>query len=529
MKICLISPAFPNSLWSFRGMSSVVNKKGGFAPIGIATIAACTPSHHQVQLIDEEIEPIPEHIDAEIIAISAYNVQSSRAFDLARRFRSQGKLVVMGGSYASLCPEKCQPHVDVVFVGEGERIWPQFLSEYEQRNHKNYYEQVEKLSLLESPIPSFDKLPYREYMEFTIQTTRGCPFTCEFCDIIITDGRTPRSKSVEQVIRELESLCKLGAVSALFTDANFFGNPRYTKQLLVAMAEFGKRYHYPMHFACEATINIAEKEEILLLMREANFTRIFVGIESPNSDSLIETKKQVNTRRPLLESIWRLQSHGLDVAAGMIVGFDSDTKDIFQKQFDFLKEAGITLTTVGTLVALERTPLHARLQESGRLLGVDLQEGQGHGASDTNFTPLQMTLEELRHGHNWLIRSLFSYKNHSERMLTFAKRFATSNDSLHPPPFSMEVLVLLKNLLSYYLLTRDGKRRDYFLSTIKRALPLIGSLQSKRAQGALIALMSQLLVHKHVHGFVTEMHGDPETIPSKLTFQSTARERQFQA
>jgi radical SAM superfamily enzyme YgiQ (UPF0313 family) len=529
MKICLINPAFPDSIWSFRGASEMMNKKGGFAPLGIATIAACTPSAYEIELIDEEIEAIPENTDAEIIALSAYNVQSERAFEIAKRFRAKGKLVVMGGAYASLCPEKCRPHVDVLFVGEGELTWPQFLSDYEQKKHKDFYEQVEKLSLHISPVPRFDKLRYRDYLEFAVQTTRGCPFTCEFCDIIITDGRTPRSKTVEQVIAELESLRRLGAMSAIFTDANFFGNPRYTRQLLQAMADFGRRHNYPMHFAIEATINIAEKEDVLQLMREANITRIFVGIESPNSDSLAETKKQVNTRRPLLNSVQKLQSYGLDTIAGMIVGFDSDTKEIFKEQFNFLMEAGILFTTVGTLVAFEKTPLYERLKKSDRLLSHNTQKTLGHGASDTNFIPQQMTLDELKQGHNWLIRSLFSYDNYAKRLMVFLKNFATSTDTLHPMPFSMDIARLLLNIFSYYLITTDHKRRTFFLSTFRQALQHIGSLKSKRGQTAMAYLFLHFMLHKHISTYVKKQHGDTETVPQEPPFSRAAPSTRFHA
>jgi radical SAM superfamily enzyme YgiQ (UPF0313 family) len=523
MKICFISPAFPDSIWSFSRTSSLTNKKGGFAPLGLATIAACTPAGHDIALYDEEIEPIPEHTDAEIVAITAYNVQAARAFEIARYYRAQGKLVAIGGAYASLCPEKCQPHADVVFSGEGELLWPQFLSDYQQGKHKSYYSQTEKISMSCSPLPSFERLRYKEYMEFTVQTTRGCPFTCEFCDIIITDGRTPRSKSVEQVIREVEALHHLGAISALFTDANFFGNPHYTKRLLQGLIEFGKARGFPMNFACEATINIAAKDETLALLRAANFTRVFVGIESPNETSLLETKKQVNTRRPLLESIRRLQAFGFDVAAGMIVGFDNDSKDIFQEQFDFLMQAGIAITSVGTLVAMEQTPLYKRLERDNRLLkNIDLEERHGHGASDTNFIPQQMTLEELREGHNWLIRSLYNYKNYSKRLLALMENFATLDQTFHPPQLSPELLVLLKNVLTHYLFTTDKRRRSFFVSTILSSLQRMRPLLSQRTSAALIDLLAHFVVHKHMHGYVSEAHGDPESVTPHSPFASAA-------
>ncbi|MGH7802592.1 MAG: radical SAM protein [Thermodesulfobacteriota bacterium] len=526
MKVYFINPAFPESLWSFSGVASLVGKRGAFAPLGIATIAACTPPEFEIEICDEEIEPINFETDAEIIALTAFNVQARKAFKIAEEFRRRRKSVAMGGPYASLCPEKCMPHVDVVLEGEGELIWQEFLADYKEGNYKRHYKQKEKISMLSSPPPRYDLLKIKEYFEFPIQTTRGCPFTCEFCDIIITDGRVPRNKSVEQVLAEIKKLYELGVGSVVFTDANFIGSPKYTKELLLGLKRFGEEHGFPMSFACEATINLAakENEKILRLMQAANFDRVFVGVESPRKSSLVETKKLVNTRGSLVENIRKIQSYGMIVVAGMIVGFDSDDKEIFQEQFDFLAEAGIPFTTVGTLVALENTPLYERLKKEGRLTDYVYEDFRGHGASDINFIPKQMTLEELRDGYNWLIRALYSYDNYSKRLLTLLNNFSTNGNKhghgenkpylpgfLHTqnkPYFSPALFKIMKNVLWHYLITRDTKRRRFFISSLLETLK--GGVNSQRLVGAL----SLLVLHKHFHDYVTKAHGDPEIISS---------------
>jgi radical SAM superfamily enzyme YgiQ (UPF0313 family) len=509
-RVCFINPAFPESLWSFHGVTSLIGKKGSFAPLGIATIAACTPPDFEIEIYDEEIESINFDTDADIIAITAFNVQSARAFEIAQEFKKRGKLVCMGGPYASLCPERCKPYVDVLIEGEGELVWPEFLSDYKENRYKSHYKQKEKISMASSPLPRFDLLKVNEYLEFPVQTSRGCPFTCEFCDIIVTDGRIPRTKSVDQVLREIGKLYKLGVDSVVFTDANFIGNPKYTKQLLEGLIRFGKEYKFPISFACEATINLAtnEKEEILGLMREANFDRVFVGVESPRKSSLRETKKLVNTRGSLVENIRKIQSYGMYVAAGMIIGFDSDDKEIFQEQFDFLTEAGIPFTTVGTLVAFENTPLYERLRKEGRLVDFTYESMRGHGSSDTNFIPKQMTLAELRHGYNWLIRALYAYDSYSKRLLTWIDNFSKNGDGykrIQSRPFPNRFLRIIKNVLWYYLITRDKKRRQFFISTILKALK--GGLNPQRLEGAL----HLIVLHKHFHEYVAKAHGDPES------------------
>lgn len=518
-KICFVNPAFPESLWSLRAVASLLGKKAAFAPLGLATIAACTPSEFEIEICDEEIESINFDTDADIIALTAFNVQAARAFDIARKFRSRGKLVCMGGPYASLCPEKCKRHVDVLFEGEGEHTWREFLADYKKRTHANHYKQSEKISMLSSPLPRFEILKVHEYLAFPVQTSRGCPFTCEFCDIIVTDGRIPRTKSVEQVLAEIQTLYRLGIGEVLFTDANFVGNHKYAMQLVEALGRFGKERGFPIRFACEATINLAARDELLSSMREANFDRVFVGIESPRKSSLVETKKFVNTRGSLVDSIRKIQSYGMHVGAGMIVGFDSDDKGIFQEQFDFLTEAGIPITTVGTLVALERTPLYQRLDREGRLVAYEYANMQGHGASDTNFIPKQMTIEELQHGYNWLIRALYAYKNYSTRVLKCMNSFPKNGNwreglsngrgarglmNLNGLHSLLELLKIAKRVLWCCLLGPREVRR-FFVSTI------FETLRGGATYQRLLAAVTLLVFHKHFHDYVTRAHGDPES------------------
>ena len=531
-KICFINPAFPESLWSLRTVTSLLGKKAPFAPLGLATIAACTPSDFEIEIYDEEVESINFATDADIVAITAFNVQAARAFDIAREFRRRGKLVCMGGAYASLCPEKCAPHVDVLFEGEGEHIWGKFLTDYKESTHANHYKQDQKISMLSSPSPRYELLKVEDYLAFPVQTSRGCPFTCEFCDIIVTDGRIPRTKSVEQVLAEIQRLYRLGVGEVLFTDANFIGNPKYALELVEALRSFGEKRGFPIRFACEATINLATKEGLLSSMQEANFDRVFVGIESPRISSLVETKKLVNTRRSLVDSIRKIQSYGIHVGAGMIVGFDSDDKGIFQEQFDFLTEAGIPITTVGTLVALDKTPLYQRLEREGRLVASEYVNLKGHGASDTNFIPKQMTLKELQDGYNWLIRSLYAYDNYSTRVLRCMNSFPKSSNwckeltkrgrgarafvNANGIRSLLGLLKILTKVLPYSLLGAREVRR-FFVSTI------LGTLRGGATFQRLVAAGTLLVFHKHFHDYVSRAHGNPESASHLSPYSAPGR------
>lgn len=283
--------------------------------------------------------------------------------------------------------------------------------------------------ITDSPIPRFDLLKLDSYPYFCIQASRGCPFACEFCDIIITDGRVPRVKPISQVMAEIEAICALGGRYISFSDANFIGNHRYAKELLTEMSAWNKARGYLVRFYAEMTLNVAERSDLLQLLREANFQSIFIGIESPRSASLLETKKVQNTIGDMVESVQRIQRQNILVDAGMIVGFDSDDTLIFQEQFDFLTRTGIAFTTCGVLTALERTPLYTRLQREGRLLDQNFQNVHGHGHADLNFEPLRMTREQLLGGYNWLIRALYKYENYSARLVKGLRQFSPTTSA----------------------------------------------------------------------------------------------------
>jgi hypothetical protein len=365
-------------------------------------------------------------------------------------------------------------------------------------------------------VPRFDLLRHGDYLHYFVQTTRGCPFQCEFCDIIITDGRVPRVKSVSQIVAEIETIAALGGEYVMFSDANFIGNPRYAEQLLRALAEFGQAKGFPLTFAAEMTLNVADKPQLLELLRKANFTSVFVGIESPRMDSLLEAKKNQNARKPLMDSIRKIQSHDLVVVAGMIVGFDHDDTRIFQEQFDFLMEAGIPFTTSGVLFAIEKTPLYARLQKEGRLLEYDSALVHGHGADDLNFVPKLMTVEEAHRGYNWLIRALYKYENYGARLVKGLQQFRCSRDRKAVAPLKREHLRIAVNLFRYFLLTTSRARRRFFLKTLWQVM------RSKPSTEKLINALAWMAGQKHFHEYVTASHGDPETVGALSPFTQAA-------
>ncbi|NIR49263.1 B12-binding domain-containing radical SAM protein [candidate division KSB1 bacterium] len=507
MKIAYVHPQFPDTLWSFRGIRPITGVKTAFAPLGLATAVALTPEDWEIEIYDEEIEPINFAIDADLIALTAFNVQAKRAYDIAAEFQKRGKHVALGGPYASLCPDNVRPHVDTVISGESEYIWPEFLNDFKNGRHKDFYQQEDKVSMADSPLPAFEKLDATAYQAFYVQTTRGCPFDCEFCDIIITDGRIPRVKSIEQVMAEVDKLRQLNVKYVTFSDANYIANTKFAKDLTHELIRFSKKYDYPISFACEATLNLANKDELLGLMQAANFETIFIGIESPRKSSLLETNKRQNTHGSIVADVHKIQSYNMAVIAGMIVGFDNDDKHIFQEQFDFLMEAGIPFTTSGVLVAIEKTPLYYRMQREGRLLKYNYEEQKAHGAADLNFVPKLMSREELLKGYNWLIRALYSYDYYSKRLITALQNFTPGLTTFRQnnPFMTKKTPQILWNIAKHFVFTKDHERRQFFFTTLRE------SLRGHFSVRKFVEATSFMTLHKHFHEYITKTHGNPET------------------
>lgn len=408
MKLLLINPRFPESFWSFKwAVDSVLSgKRTVNPPLGLATVAALSPEHWDVEIIDENIETIPLKPTADIIGICGMGVQFNRQKELIAYYRGLGHYVVAGGSYASLCPERYTSLADTVVAGEAEYIWKEFCRDFEAGKPRALYEEKGTVSLADSPTPRFELLKLDRYTNISLQFSRGCPFRCEFCDIIVMFGRKPRTKSPEQVGRELDALRALGAHNVFFVDDNFIGDKNVAKELLKYLRDYQHEHHYNFQFGTEASLNLAQDAELLKLMPEANFVWVFIGIESPDEESLKETKKTQNTREDILTSVRRIYSSGLDIFAGFIIGFDNDTMTTFERQYRFIVDSGIQVAMVGLLTALPKTPLYERLAAEGRLLpGAD---GTDNTSTGTNFVPKQIE-------YNTLVRE---YRNLYERLLS---------------------------------------------------------------------------------------------------------------
>lgn len=414
MDIVLINPRFEVSFWGLEHALPFIGKRAALPVAALPLLAALTPPEHRITLIDENVEPIDfaRCAAADIVGVTGMVVQRRRMREILTELKRRGAFTAVGGPWVSVSEGYFGDLADVVFIGEAEETWPRFLAEHLSGRAERRYEQSGKTDMTRVPAPRFDLLKMRRYAFGSVQFSRGCPFQCEFCDIIVVFGRTPRLKTARQIIIELEAL-RAQRVSIVFiVDDNLIGNKRAVKELLRAVAAWQQTNGFPLTFVTEASLDLADDEELMRLMGEANIGAVFIGIESPNEASLRETKKLQNVRRggSMIDKVHRIQDAGMEVWAGMILGFDNDDADIFAAQRRFIAAARISTAMIGMLSAIPKTPLHARLAAAGRLDPADEPE------DGTNVLPLKMSRAALSDGYTRLMAELYEREAYFDRL-----------------------------------------------------------------------------------------------------------------
>ncbi|PWU12167.1 MAG: hypothetical protein C5B51_01190 [Terriglobia bacterium] len=421
-RLLLVAPRFDSEFYA--GLRKTGFISGSImAPLHLTTIAALTPDHWEVDIWDEGArDEITESTnfakDYDLVATTAYVTHLPRAIDIGRIFRKRGVPVAIGGPGVSSLPQKCRPEFDVIFLGEGELIWRRFLKDFEQGHYLSEYRQVDRPDLMELPVPRWDlvKDDLTRYQLVGVQTTRGCPFDCEFCDVIHLYGRKPRHKKIDTVLAEVSLLHKMGGRRLFFCDDDFIGDWKYAQDLLKELEPVNRSFDEPMTVTTQCTIDLAKQDNILKLMADCNFTAVFIGVESPRKESLKEVKKFQNVRSDLVEDLHKIQSYGILVQAGLIVGFDHDDKTIFQDHIDFVQRARLTAVNVTTLKGLAGTPGYLRYQREGRM--IDASEiARESPKVVTNILPKLMTLPELMEGYAWELERMRDWKTFRRRVM----------------------------------------------------------------------------------------------------------------
>jgi radical SAM superfamily enzyme YgiQ (UPF0313 family) len=496
-RLLLINPAHGVSFWGFDYAMDLLKGAYSNAPLALLTVAGLTPDDWRIEIADENVGPVDLDTPCDVVGITAMNTQAHRAFALADEFRRRGRLVVIGGPFATLEPHRCEPHADVVVAGEAERTWPAFCRDYERGEQRRRYVETGTIDLSESPTPRYDLISADSYASLPIQTTRGCPFNCEFCDIIVMQGRRVRTKPYEQVLAEIEAIRRTGGRSIFFTDDNYIGNIKYVRGLLDRLIEHRRDTGYEPLLFTQTSVNLAEHEDLLERMTRAGFTRLFIGIETPRQTSLRETGKRQNLHGDLVDRVRTIQRAGIMIWAGMIVGFDHDDKNIFEEQADFLDEAGIPVAMVGMLNAPPKTPLFTRLTAEGRIAQ---NADWADNCAWTNIVPKQMTRAELFGGYADLVQELYEQQNYARRVHKNIEAMgAPARNATSARLPSRSDLRDLWRAISTFTFSRDPVRRRHFVPNFLR---LVRDNPSRIVEGCI-----HLGLWRHFETYVPELVG----------------------
>ncbi len=457
MKILLVYPQYPETFWSFKHALRFVSKKAAYPPLGLLTVASMLPKEWEKKLVDMNVTDLTDsHIKwADYVFISAMAVQKDSVRRVITRCQKFGVKVVAGGPLFTTEYEEFDG-IDHFVLNEAEVTLPLFLEDLRKGQAKHIYSSDKWPDIRVSPVPSWELIDMRKYSSMSVQYSRGCPFNCEFCDIVFLNGRVPRTKDRDQLLRELDALYDRGWRGSVFiVDDNFIGNKRKLKaEILPAIADWMKGKGHPFSFVTEASVNLSDDEELLRLMVEAGFDSVFIGIETTNQESLSECGKLQNRNRDLVNAVKRLQNHGLQVYGGFIVGFDSDPPNIFETLINFIQRSGVVTAMVGLLNAPPGTRLFRRLKLENRLT----RDFSGDNTDcSINFVP-KMGYDVLINGYKKLIKTIYTPKQYYKRIKTFLQEYRP----LRVRPVRPQLAHLQAFVRSLWVLGIKEKGRKYF-------------------------------------------------------------------
>ncbi len=466
MKILLLYPKSPKTFWGFKYALPFIRKKAAFPPLGLLTVAALLPKEWDKKVIDLNLQNLNEEDLnwADFVFISAMVIQKESVREIIDSAKRLGKKIVAGGPLFTTDYEDFLEDIDYFVLGEAEVSLPLFLEDFEKNALKKIYKTNQWSDIRRTPIPLWELIDIKKYGSMGIQYSRGCPFNCEFCDIVLLNGRMPRTKNKDQILKELDALHDRGwRDSVFFVDDNFIGNKiKLKSEILPEIIKWMEEKKYPFVFNTQVSINIADDKELMELMSKAGFSTVFVGIESPNEESLKECGKFQNTNRNLLSSIKSIQSYGLQVSGGFIIGFDKDTPSIFDQMYLFIQKSGVVTAMVGLLQAASKTRLWERLKKEKRLI---TQPTGSNTDCTINFIP-KMNLNSLVSGYKRIINQLYSPKNYYSRMVAFLREYKPKTKRRRKLSFSH----LFAFLKSIWILGIREKERSYYWRILFRSL-----------------------------------------------------------
>ncbi|MEN8116235.1 MAG: DUF4070 domain-containing protein [Bacteroidota bacterium] len=458
MKILLVYPEYPDTFWSFKYALQFVSKKAAYPPLGLITVASLLPADWEKRLIDMNIEKLTTEdiMWADYVFVSAMSTQIQSAQNVIDRCKTFCKPVVAGGPLFTADYEKFDK-VDHLVLNEAEITLPPFLEDLKNGSPKRIYQTTEYADMAKTPPPDYSLVQLEKYTSKGIQFSRGCPFNCEFCDITALLGHKSRIKTTSQIIQELQNLFDLDwRGEVFFVDDNFIGNKKFLKNdLLPALIDWMEEHNHPFHFTTEASINLSDDKELMDMMTRAGFLTVFIGIETPEESSLVECNKIQNRNRNLVDSVKRVQRAGMEVLGGFIIGFDSDTPNVFKQQIEFIQQSGIISAMIGLLNAPTKSNLYKRLKSEGRIL--DKWSGDNTDIA-MNFVP-KMDKKDLDAGFHEVIHGVYGGKPYYDRVKSFLKDFQPKVMNKNKVNLT-KIMALLKSIFIIGIF--DSNRKYYW-------------------------------------------------------------------
>ncbi|MBI5252131.1 MAG: radical SAM protein [Desulfomonile tiedjei] len=484
MKIALVIPRNSSdsqrSFYDYKfGMAFLLSKKYISYLLAIPTLTSLTPPQHEIRVFDENIEDIDYTWKADLVGITVRTMFATRAYEISEAYRTIGTKTVLGGIHPSMCPEDALPHCDSVVIGEAEEVWHTVLADAENGQLKRIYKAEKFANLGAAPIPDRSSLSKERYLMDIVQTTKGCPFHCEFCAVHAFDGQTFRNKTIEQVIREIQSInsshSKYKKKKAIFfADDNIIANKAFAKELFLALQPHG------INWMCQASINVSEEPELLELMSESGCGAVFIGFESICEENLAMMRKGINRRHNYFEAIRKIQSHGILVHSSFIVGYDFDSEETFDELIGFIRESNLLMPLINILTPFPGTGLFKRLEEEGRILHRDWSK---YDTQHVVFSPARMSPEDLLQGYRRVLRSVYSFDSILGKLTYYWVRdfWKRSNES---DPVKLVYRLLFAVRLATLLISGNADRSRF----IRRILPHV--FDKKVRISTILALMN---------------------------------------
>ena len=501
-RIYLINPKTPENFWAMQGTLDIVGKHKTLMPnAALLTLTALTPPDVDVvyEFCDENLAPARLDLACDLVAITGYTLQAERMQAVSAAFRKRGVPVAVGGAFATLEPERARPMADHLFLGEAEETWPRFLRDWLAGQAAPLYQQAEFVDLATSPAPDLARVKATDYLYFSVQTCRGCPNNCDFCDVVRLVGRKFRTKTIPQILREVKNAHACGAETVFFSDDNFFINRAFTFELLRELVAWNSTLDRPLSFSTQATVQIGADEDLLKLLADARFSVIFLGLETLSKQCLDEVNKGQMARFDPREVIPRISSYGIMPFLGMIVGFDHDTTAVFSDVEEFLDETGSPIASISVLNAPKNTALYRRMQAEGRLQ----EEFRGFWHLTTNIIPKQMTLQELYLGHKALFQRLYEPERFERRMIKWLANVRYMTGIYSTRKKTLYRLFLILRVARHFLFRVPPDVRRMFWNVVKAAYRTNPKLISRA--------VSVLVQYWHYYSFAgREQRGERE-------------------